>query len=61
MLLWGSLGFGGVLFFVWLNNYQRDKRLKKRKSYRGSLKARLKEKEKIEINKPHPTYLIPKE
>jgi len=43
MLLWSSIGFGGIFFFIWLNNYQRDKRIKKRRSYRGNLHSRLKE------------------
>lgn len=46
MLLWGSLGFGGIFFFIWLNNHQRSKRVEKRKSYRGNLKSRLKENRK---------------
>ena len=43
MLLWSSIGFGGIFFFIWLNNHQRSKRLQKRKDYLGNLKARLRE------------------
>jgi len=43
MFYWGIFGFAGIFFFIWLSNKNRKLRLEKRKGYRKSLKARLKE------------------